>query len=456
MNRHNSLRRRLDDRFARVLAGLILALALVAGSTGCSRPATEAPNVVLIVLDTMRAKNWPTYGYDRNTTPFLASLESSSVVFDNAFSTSSWTAPSTASIHTSLYPFQHGVMHGYFISKGLGLELNRIPEEATTIASTLADAGYTTYAVADNVNISRAIGFDRGFDHFERFPYKEESDMEDRLASWAASMGDDPYFLYIHYNDAHAPWHEREPWYERQDDPRADTLAKYDSEIHHVDAKIRRMHDLFGWDRDTLIVVVADHGEEFWEHGQVGHGYSLFAEVTRIPLFMRFPGKEPGARRIEPSVSSIDILPTIASYLGIEVDADVAGADLMPLVRNEARSASEEDRFLFSHLVFGEKNPRAPEGFDETIIKSVVWGKWHLIFRQDARTGEVSEPLLFDRSIDPDEASNVYSLFAPTANRMLAAFYNFERTCPKFTSTTRDVELDPERVEELRRLGYVK
>ncbi len=439
----------------RSTARLMLALVLVAsGVAGCGAPDSRDPNVVLIVLDTMRAKNWPTYGYGRETTPFLAELESQSVVFDNAFSTSSWTAPSTASIHTSLYPFQHGVLHGYFISKGLGLELNRIPEEVPTIASTLADAGYTTYAVADNVNISEAIGFDRGFDHFERFPYKDESGMQAQLESWAESMGDDPYFLYIHYNDAHAPWHEREPWYEGADDPRADTIAKYDSELRFVDEKIRAMYERFGWDRDTLIVVIADHGEEFWEHGQVGHGYSLFAEVTRVPLFLRFPAGGPKPQRVSRIVSSVDVLPTIAGYLGIEVDGEPSGYDLTPMLRGQG--PDDNQRFVFSHLVFGEKNPRAPEGFDTTIVKSVVHGKWHFIFRQDPESGEISLPLLFDRSIDPNEGSNVHSLYEPVADRMLAAYYEFERDSPKYSSTAHRVELDADKVEELRRLGYVK
>ena len=156
---------------------LILAAVVVAAGAGLFlllRQDRSRPNVVVIVIDTLRADHLPLYGYAHPTTPFLSELARDGIVFDRAYSTSSWTAPATASLFTSLYPFQHGVVTGMVATLRARrldptITLNAIPGEATTLPEIMRRAGYRTFGVADNLNICAAEGFDQGFDEFRSY-----------------------------------------------------------------------------------------------------------------------------------------------------------------------------------------------------------------------------------------------------------------------------------------------
>lgn len=146
-------------------------------------------NIVLIVIDTLRPDHLPFYGYSIDTAPFLNELSAKSVVFENAYAASSWTAPAAASIFTSLYPIQHGVVtgmraHDIVTEENQSITLNRIPDKLSTIAEVLKGAGFKTYAVADNVNISEEMGFDQGFDKFVNFQYVTAEGVNENLLKW--------------------------------------------------------------------------------------------------------------------------------------------------------------------------------------------------------------------------------------------------------------------------------
>ena len=193
------------ENWKKVILG-VLVLTILIIQPGCTKK--HEPNVVLIVLDTLRADHLPFYGYYKNTAPFLTELSTRSVVFENVFSASSYTSPATASIFTSLYPFQHGVYTGFFTSKQKKIELNRIPERIKTITEILKENGYETYGVADNINICKEEGFTQGFDKFKQFHYVQEQKMVQRLREWAGEIkAQNKYFLYIHFNDCHGPYH---------------------------------------------------------------------------------------------------------------------------------------------------------------------------------------------------------------------------------------------------------
>ena len=150
---------------------------------------TDKPNVVVIVIDTLRADHLSFGGYKKNTSPFLSEFAGTAVVFEKALATSCWTAPSTASIFTSTYPFQNGVVTGFLAyrrEKGVDphVKLNRIPAEMTTIAEVHKDAGYKTFAVTDNLNICKAEGFDQGFDRFQNYNYETADAVNKQLKLW--------------------------------------------------------------------------------------------------------------------------------------------------------------------------------------------------------------------------------------------------------------------------------
>ncbi|MCK5504530.1 MAG: sulfatase [Thermodesulfovibrionia bacterium] len=409
---------------------------------------TWYPNVVLIVIDTLRYDHLPFYGYRKDTAPFLTEIAYKSVVFDNAFSASSWTAPSTASIFTSLYPFQHGVVTGYMATKHLQkkipkIKLNRIPEEIKTIPEILRENGFRTYGVVQNINISEKKGFTRGFEMFKQFSYGKESkgEINDQLRKWAETIKTQgKYFLYIHYNDPHIPYHRRNPWYVKENNKKARIISRYDSEINYVDSMIDEMYRLFEWNRNTLLIVMSDHGEEFWDHGQKGHGKTLYSEVTKIPFFIFFPEKDRMHKRIKKNVSSIDILPTIRSYLKIEDKEFEEGVNLMPLIQKEEDDL--KSRYLFSYLlrqfprIFSPDKIRNKIFIERYIIKATMYKNWKYISTKDGRKQ------LYNLETDPDESDNVYETYRIIADYMALKLALFEENCKKYKQESENIELD--------------
>ena len=239
------------------MSRLVLAsLALTACAAACSEP-ERRPDVVLVVLDTLRPDRLELYGSERTTAPYLARVADEGAVFRNGFSSSSWTPPATASIATGLYPNSHGVVYGFMTNKRLEralqargtveVELARLPEEQPTLAERFQAAGYATYAVTTNVNIRRDLGFARGFDEFVHEHDADARRTADIVRGFEFPT-DRPTFLYLHLNDPHKPFHARSPWYEsycaedgaepRGDDDEPtpeDTVRRYDSEISFAD-----------------------------------------------------------------------------------------------------------------------------------------------------------------------------------------------------------------------------
>lgn len=432
----------------------IILLSLIAAAmlqVNCRGKSPE-PNVVLIVIDTLRADHLTTYGYEKDTAPFINKIAGRGVVFENAYSTSTWTAPATASIFTSLYPFQHGVTTGFFATQGMGIDLNIIPPEVKTIPQFLKEKGYSTYGVAENVNIGKAIGFSRGFDKFKLFPYPNKKLIEARLEKWADEiMSRDKYFLYIHFNDPHGPYHARTPWYKKKEKIRLDLVARYDSEISYVDARIKELYHRLGWDKNTLIIIAADHGEGFREHGFNGHGNSLYVEATHVPLIFMFPeqGKKP--RRIALNVGAIDILPTINSYLGIEGDTIAEGVDLMPVINGKETGDSE--RFLFAHAIHRFVRKVDRKGINK-VMRSVTSGKWKYIINLENKVVVSRE--LFNRSEDPGETINLFSGSQTIARRLFSSYTVFEKNCKKYKQVSKRVKLNEKKKKELKTLGYVR
>jgi len=388
-------------------------------------------DVVLIVVDTLRADHLGVYGYDRGTSPRIDALARHSTVFESAWSAAPWTLPSVMSMMTSRLPSSHRVEND-------GLKLGA---DVPTLAETMKRAGYSTGAFVSHVYVSSIFGFDRGFETFEDFgvsrpSYRPEARMEpaadrvtDAALAWLSRQGRRPVFLFVHYFDAHWPYEPPErfralypddyhgpldatydsiskfqdPRLPLPDDYRRFLIDRYDGEIRFVDEQIGRLLDgLAASGRGTraFLVVTADHGEEFKDHGSIGHGRRLYEEVVRVPLVMGrlAPAAGPPQARVTVPVSGIDLLPTIAEVAGTAPPPGVQGASLMPLLRvppsgasGGAASGPPAERPLVSETIRLNAH-----------LKAIRRGSLKLIQSMDENRGE-----LYDLAADPRERDDL-------------------------------------------------
>jgi arylsulfatase A-like enzyme len=427
----------------------LLALACLCAACGKAHEGKPRPNVLLIVIDTLRADRLPFHGYEHDTAPFLTGLAESGVVFESAWSSSSWTAPATASIFTSLYPIQHGVtmgMHAYKTEKEREgsdtLLLNRIPEEVETIPSFLASLGYRTFAVSDNPNVSDKLGFERGFERIEVSDYEGAPHVNAVLESWIDEIrAASPWFVYLHYMDPHKPYFERQPFYRepKEDLPLPRVMARYDSEIRYLDDHIAQAFELLGAGQGTLVLLTADHGEELGDHGQIGHFFQLYSELIHVPLVIREPGVEPVRRRPSAGVSVVDLLPTLRDILGEPPSAQDAGVSLRP---HYLEDHTPEERTFFAM-----RTSSMPNLESEKI--AVVQGRYKLI-----HTSHSDRVELYDLEADPDERTNLAKSDPQLAARLLESWHTFMTSAPRWDGATTTIELDEAQLEALRKLGY--
>jgi arylsulfatase A-like enzyme len=399
--------------------------------------------IVFLVIDTLRADHLPFYGYDKNTAPFLNELAQRSVVFEKAISSCSSTAPSMASVFTSIYPSQHGVITGKRATQRLQrsvptLELNRIPANLVTLGEMMKTAGYTTVGAADNLNIDNDLGFLKGFDDFKTFPYDGAPVVNETILSFKNQIADRT-FLYIHYMDPHAPYHRRAPWFEK--DSENSTIAAYNSEIRYTDEHIRALFDELNLLDNSLVVFLSDHGEEFGEHGDIGHGKNLYPETIHVPLM--FYHRNLPANRIVPTVHLVDVLPTLAELVGVKAQSYWEGRSLVPYLLSGEDSV---ERPVFSQLL------RVPEHHRVT-KQSVVDGNWFYVESVKPQ-GTVEE--FYDLLTDP-LAQKPLSLEenAETTERLSSALRELEAKEPPEPSESVEIEMDNETVERLRTLGYI-
>lgn len=326
-------------------------------------------DVILVVLDTLRADHLSQYGYALETSPGLAKFASVATQFEQAWAPASWTLPSTTTILTGQHPLRHGMRHPGDI----------LPAEAVTLAERLRDAGWHTAGFSHNVSIAPRHGMNAGFDHFAintgkvlGYPHARKLLVE--ANTWLADQPSEPTFMYLQPMNCHGPYKvpearkatllgyepsqgfhyykgmmgkilvEKDISARQKVSPRYVSSAKeqYDTAIRYETDEIGKWFDeLQAKDRfdDALIIVTADHGEEFFEHGGFSHGYSLHSEVLHIPLFIKLPGQKTAAKLRE-NVSLADIFPTVLDVAGLPAGtAPADGRSLMPLLRGESLPA---------------------------------------------------------------------------------------------------------------------
>jgi arylsulfatase A-like enzyme len=359
---------------ARIAVGVVLAVAIgtavavlrppqpTAGASRGTRAGTTGPavdNVILISIDSLRADRLSSYGNRNETSPTIDRLAANGARFTHAMSTTSWTLPSHMSLLTGRNVLSHGVI----------TENDGLPDTVPTLAEQLQRAGIATAGVVSVPLLGTQYGFGRGFDHyddqtipsstwFDALKDEPAPKVTELAEAWIRKHRDGRFFLFLHYWDVHYDYIPPEP-YDRLFDPdytgsvtgagffqdkainrnlpQRDIdhlLALYDGEIRWVDDHLKKLVALLselGIENDTAIIVTADHGDEFFEHGHKGHGRTLYREVTQIPLIVYIPG---GAtdRVIDTPVSLIDVMPTILEVTGVAAPPGVDGISLRPLI----------------------------------------------------------------------------------------------------------------------------
>jgi choline-sulfatase len=456
---------------------------------GCAPESAPRPDVALIVVDTLRADRLPFLGCARNTAPFLDELAERSLVFESAWSPSSWTLPATVSVLTSVHPFQHGVTDFVGLELEPGEEpvpVNCIPTEVETLAETLQAAGYRTFGIVSNILVGSEVGLDRGFDRFVRLDDEDADAVNALVASWRDEiLAGEPFFLYVHYIDPHDTFHAREPWFDLEAaasdeswpdsapteelgfdqldwimtrlDPgpagfegkRASDMspqelrevmtwirAAYDSEIGFVDARIRALFESLQLDQ-AVVFFLADHGEEFFEHGDLTHGQNLYAETVRVPLLLYQP--QPGARRgrVQANVSTLDIIPTLRQLIDLPPSQQDRGQDLLA-------AASVPRQPVLALLAGKSRNHSQDEN-----LHSIVVGDLRLI----AVEGGGAE--LYDIAGDPLETRDLAAERPDATRELLLELDRLQRSAPAYKHLARIPPPPSEAMREhLKGIGY--
>ncbi len=345
--------------------GAFLTLVGLLALAGCTeRPAgldgvafAEAP-VLFITIDTVRADHLSLYGYARPTSPFLVELAADAVVFERAMAQSSWTLPSMLSLFTSLEPPALGVHDGVRPAPRRGggkpareeVEIEVFADEHLMLAEALREAGYTTDGVSTNGHLIARQGFTQGFERFDESGcmWGGADCALGRALEILEGAPTTSHFLWVHLFDPHfdevgAPPTYRPPASHANlfdDDPALDargaTVRDYDRKLRGLDDRLRTFFAELAAVRDLdsfLVVVAADHGEEFHEKGRWGHSKAVTNTLVHVPLLFRLPGGAHGGRRIESPVRLLDVAPTILELLGIDRPPAFQGTSLSPALR---------------------------------------------------------------------------------------------------------------------------
>ncbi len=321
-------------------------IATVLTSLSCSQDQADAKiNVVLILLDTVNADHLGCYGYVRDTSPTIDSLAETGIIYMNCQAQAPWTLPSMASILTGLTERSHGC--GQYLDGPRGLDL-----EVPTLATLFKGDGYSTCSLVNIAFLAEPFGMAKDYDYFWSWiDWDDKADIiVDRfLEHLRSGEMDEPFFTTIHFFDPHLPYDPPPPYdkffkssgtggvtewpaWESCYDPVIieHMTALYDSEIRWTDSQLSRllagMREL-GLTENTIFVLVADHGEEFMEHGDYGHSRNLYQEALHVPLIITGPGIQAGGVVFE-NVAQIDILPTLLNFLEIDAPENVEGIDL--------------------------------------------------------------------------------------------------------------------------------
>lgn len=416
-------------RTCRVFAALAL---WVATSLGClpSRPmpGADAPSVLLVSVDTLRADRVGAYGARYGATPVIDGLSAEGLRCEKAMSPVPITLPAHATLLTGLYPPRHGVRHnGIF----------RLAQERVTLAERFRDAGYATAAIVGAVVLERRYGLDQGFDRYDDhfggtqanptgYLERPAADVTAAALRWLGET-DGPFFLFVHYYDPHAEYRPPAPFAERF------AGRPYEGEVAAVDASIGTLLDALraqGRFERTVVVVTSDHGESLGEHAERTHSYGLYDATLSVPLVLRGPGV-PAGTTLYGVTSLASVAPTLLRLAGLPALEASDGEDLV------ARSAA----------------PAAGEAYAETLATQLDhgWAPLHALRTPTRHYVRAPRPELYDVASDPRELQNLLPAAAAEAAGLDAGI----ETVLAHALPIRAATVDDATKRDLQALGYL-
>jgi arylsulfatase A-like enzyme len=448
---------------ALTLAGLILTGVSCDGGGRVAR----SPNLIIILVDTLRADHLHYEGYARETSPQIDALAARSIVFENHYSTASRTGPAVASLFTGLFPRSHGVLNPLTEWDAKGI----LGAEQTTLAEILKEAGYGCFGFITNPNVTSRFGFGQGFDVYQ--PVRGGCDDVNREALAALDFrAREPFFLYLHYMEPHSPYQapaEYEDLYanpgyrgpftgehEQLDQIVAGQLvarpqdvaqlkALYDQEIRCFDDHLAELLAGLkerGFYENSILLFLSDHGEEFLDHGSALHGYTLYEEQLRVPFFIH-DGRRPDPGAITAISRHVDLLPTLLDLLEIPDEGLHQGRSLLPLMEGDAEGVGDDG----NPPVFAEASLRAVKTVRR---RSLLLDGWKII------ETELPAPRreLYHLAEDPLERTDLSASRPKMLLRMSEKMRALVESMPRARSQS--VRLREKEIEALRSLGYLK
>lgn len=464
------------------LAGRVARLDLVAdGDVVLAAPrVTQTPvqvaeakpvrNVLVYLVDTLRVDHLKPFNpATRVKTPGLDELVATgAALFSSAHTQENWTKPSVATLLSSIFPWEHKAVTTEAV----------VPESVQLLPELLSDRGFHTGAFIANGYVSDKFGFNQGWDSYRNYiregRYSRAEFLANDVLEWLDKRPEKlPFFLYVHAIDPHVPYKPTAEFlsvydplpYQGVVDFSGDSAllekikigdirlnardkvrleALYDSEISYHDVHFRSIIqalDKRGLADDTMIVLVADHGEEFWDHGSVGHGHSVYEELLHIPMMVRVPGVTNAPVKIDSAVGLVDVMPTVLEAIGEPIPEGLSGRSLLAEIRGKAPSAP---RVTVSGFMDG--------------WRTAVLGQLKLIQRTEKRV------MLHDLGADPHEQTDVSSS-RPISVRYLRGQLGLalassvqaedEPTSKKRVHREEKTKIDAATEAQLKALGYV-
>ncbi len=420
-------------------------------------------NVILYLVDTLRADKLGAYNpRTRVRTPGLDRFVQRAAVFERSSAHSNWTKPSVATLLSSLLPWQHGALTRTAV----------VPGSVPLLQEHLQDAGFYTAGFVTNSFVSNSFGFERGWDewvHSRETGRSRGALVADDVLGWLDERpAFQPFFLYVHTTDPHSPYappqellelYDAEPYagpvsfgrdpllidtirrrglpLDERDRTRLEAL--YDGEVTYHDEQFGRIMDGLaerGLDGQTLVIFVSDHGEEFFDHGSVGHGQTLWQELLHVPFIVRWPGVTEGPERIGAPAGLVDVAPSILDILGLAVPQDMKGRSLAPLLLGGPATA-----------------PRCTVCATKDSWRCVIAGRYKLL--EHATSRHATTPMLFDLEADPHEKVDLARLMPLTLRTLRGLLgLSIAEAGPPGQDAPRAV-VDSETSMHLRALGYV-
>lgn len=442
-----------------------LACLLGALLAACSGPGSgsERPNLVLVIVDTLRADKLSSYGYPLDTSPALTRLAERGVQFESVAAQTSWTLPSVGSMLTSQYP------------RTLGLyseNAQQVPDGAKTLAEVLRDAGYTTFGITANPNLNSHYNFDQGFDEYhdsmvvfaqsrEDVPegqvyFKDASlrtapEVFDEVLTFARKVrGARPAYVQIDLMEVHEYFSGelRRPEYDGMfaEDPNANYLQMIRQVTDDLEVFVDELSAVPGW-ANTLFVVTSDHGEGLSDHPSVessrGHGALLYASHLEVPWIMFHPTWRPARERVLQRVRLLDLMPTLLDFADVPAPGGMEGVSVMPLVDGEV------ERLPLPEFIVTETH------FRDFRKVSVLGGNWQFLENRQDHVGLPRFELQTWQGVPDGKQTNRLNENRPVAKRMRDFLLEWEARYDEVPPTPIEGEVDEAMLEQLQHVGYL-